>query len=95
MASKKVEARIGRQTLSLEAGKVAKQADGAVLVRYGDTVVLVAAVSALPQMPLDFLTFPRNSHGSSGAVLRNRNPDRNRLSSVCKARQRLRVISRS
>ena len=54
MASKKVEARIGRQTLSLEAGKVAKQADGAVLVRYGDTVVLVAAVSAKPQMPLDF-----------------------------------------
>ena len=54
MASKKVEARIGRQTLSLEAGKVAKQADGAVLVRYGDTVVLVAAVSARPQMPLDF-----------------------------------------
>ncbi len=50
MASKKVEARIGRQTLSLESGKVAKQADGAVLVRYGDTVVLVAAVSAKPQM---------------------------------------------
>ena len=54
MASKKVEARIGRQTLSLESGKIAKQADGAVLVRYGDTVVLVAAVSARPQMALDF-----------------------------------------
>ena len=54
MASKKVEARIGRQTLSLESGQVAKQADGAVLVRYGDTVVLVAAVSAKPKFPMDF-----------------------------------------
>ena len=34
----KVEAPIGDQTFSLEAGKLAEQADGAVLVRYGDTV---------------------------------------------------------
>ena len=54
MAGRKVEARIGRQTLSLESGWVAKQADGSVLVRYGDTVVLVAAVSAKPQFPTDF-----------------------------------------
>ncbi|HMC83603.1 MAG TPA: polyribonucleotide nucleotidyltransferase [Candidatus Polarisedimenticolia bacterium] len=36
---------IGNQTLSLEVGKVAKQADGSVLVRLGDTVVLVTATA--------------------------------------------------
>ncbi len=34
---------LGGQTLSIETGKMAKQADGAVLVRLGDTVVLVTA----------------------------------------------------
>ncbi|HTU01741.1 MAG TPA: polyribonucleotide nucleotidyltransferase [Candidatus Sulfotelmatobacter sp.] len=34
------------RTLSLETGRVARQADGAVWVRYGDTVVLVTAVAA-------------------------------------------------
>jgi polyribonucleotide nucleotidyltransferase len=34
------------RTLSIETEKVAKQADGAVLVRYGETVVLVTAVAA-------------------------------------------------
>ena len=40
----KVEQTIGKEVLSIETGEVAKQADGAVIVRYGDTVVLVAAV---------------------------------------------------
>jgi len=34
---------LGGRRLSLEVGKVAKQANGSVLVRYGDTVVLVTA----------------------------------------------------
>src|SRR3989338_2965440 len=42
----KVERLIGKRTLSIEIGKIAKQADGAALVRYGDTMVLVTAVSA-------------------------------------------------
>src|SRR3989339_1316397 len=42
----KVERLIGKRTLSIEVGKIAKQADGAALVRYGDTMVLVTAVSA-------------------------------------------------
>jgi polyribonucleotide nucleotidyltransferase len=37
---------IGGRTLSIETGRVARQADGAVLIRYGDTVVLVTAVVA-------------------------------------------------
>ena len=40
------EVKIGRQTLSIETGRLAKQADGSALVRYGDTVVLVTACHA-------------------------------------------------
>ena len=35
----------GKGTITIETGKVAKQADGAVTVRYGDTMVLVTAVT--------------------------------------------------
>ena len=42
----KVERRIGRENLIIETGKMAKQADGAVSVQYGGTVVLVTAVSS-------------------------------------------------
>src|SRR5919197_6075289 len=54
----KVEAPIGGQTFSLEAGKLAEQADGAVLVRYGDTVVLATAVAKEPREGLDFFPMP-------------------------------------
>ncbi len=50
----KVETEIGGQTFSLETGKLAEQADGAVLVRYGDTVLLATAVSAEPREGIDF-----------------------------------------
>lgn len=40
----KVEAQVGGKTISLETGKLAKQANGAVVVRCGDTMVLVTAV---------------------------------------------------
>src|SRR3989304_5384668 len=46
MAYCKVEKLIGKRTLSIEVGKIAKQADGAAIVRYGDTMVLATAVSA-------------------------------------------------
>lgn len=38
--------KLGSQDLVVETGKVAKQADGSVVIRYGDTMLLVAAVSA-------------------------------------------------
>ncbi|MEP6925840.1 MAG: polyribonucleotide nucleotidyltransferase [Pyrinomonadaceae bacterium] len=38
--------KLGDKELSIEMGRVAKQADGSVIVRYGDTMVLVTAVSA-------------------------------------------------
>ncbi len=36
----------GGRPLQVEVGQLAKQANGAVLVRYGDTVVLSAAVAS-------------------------------------------------
>ncbi len=38
--------KLGGNDLIVETGKVAKQADGSVIIRYGDTMLLVAAVSA-------------------------------------------------
>ena len=50
----KVETEIGGQTLSMETGKLAEQADGSVLLRYGDTVVLATAVASEPREGIDF-----------------------------------------
>src|SRR4030081_4009847 len=41
-----VEKTIGGKTLSIETGRLAKQASGAVVVRVGDTMSLVATVAA-------------------------------------------------
>jgi polyribonucleotide nucleotidyltransferase len=50
------ELAIGQNTLRLETGKLAKQAGGAVVVRFGDSVVLVTACrSANPREGIDFL----------------------------------------
>src|SRR5213594_3956090 len=50
------ELTIGQHTLRLETGKLAKQAGGAVTVRYGDSVVLVTARrAATPREGIDFL----------------------------------------
>jgi len=52
----KREIQIGQQTLSFETGKLAKQADGAVVVRTGDTIVLVTACHApTAREGIDFL----------------------------------------
>ena len=48
---KKVEAEIGGRTLSIESGKMARQANGSVLVTYDETVVLVTATAAKEQKP--------------------------------------------
>ena len=50
------EITVGQKTLTLETGKLAKQAHGAVIVRYGDSVVLVTACRAAnPREGIDFL----------------------------------------
>jgi polyribonucleotide nucleotidyltransferase len=50
------EISLGRQTISIETGRLAKQADGSVIVRSGDTMVLVTACTApTPREGIDFL----------------------------------------
>jgi polyribonucleotide nucleotidyltransferase len=51
----KKSVKIGDTELSIETGHMAKQADGSVVVRYGDTMLLVTAVSAREKKDVDFL----------------------------------------
>ena len=54
----RVSREIGGRTLTLETGRIAKQAHGAVMVSYGETVVLVAAVVAAPRQTDEVGFFP-------------------------------------
>ena len=55
----RVERVIGGKAMTLEAGKIAGNSDGAVTVRYGDTMVLVAAnMSKEPRQGTDFFPSP-------------------------------------
>ena len=52
---KKIEVEIGGRTLTVETGKMAKQANGSTVVTYGETVVLVTATAAKEGRPdVDF-----------------------------------------
>ena len=50
----RVETQIDGRTLSLETGRVAEQAGGAVLAQYGETVVLAAVCSSAGRDDVDF-----------------------------------------
>ncbi len=52
---KRFECTIGSRPLSIEVGRLAEQANGAVTVRYGDSVVLVTACTSPPREGVDFL----------------------------------------
>ena len=54
MAAATVKLEFGGRTLSIESGRVAKQADGAVLVQYGETVVLGTVMHDKPRTGIDF-----------------------------------------
>jgi polyribonucleotide nucleotidyltransferase len=49
-----VSLEMGGRTLTIETGRLAKQAAGAVLVTYGETTVLVTAAHARPRPGIDF-----------------------------------------
>lgn len=49
-----VTATVGGKTITIETGRLAKQADGSVLVTSGNNMVLVTAVSSKKESPLDF-----------------------------------------
>jgi polyribonucleotide nucleotidyltransferase len=53
----KKEVEIGGKNFSIETGRYAKQANGAVMIRYGDTMILVTAVAS-DQVPEDQDFFP-------------------------------------
>jgi polyribonucleotide nucleotidyltransferase len=49
--AEQVVAQVGGQSITIESGKLAKQADGAVTVQLGETIVIVAAVAATKAKP--------------------------------------------
>ena len=51
---KKVETELGGRRFSMETGRMAKQADGAVLVSYGDSMVLVTVVATKNYRDIDY-----------------------------------------
>ena len=58
----------GGRPLEVEVGQLAKQANGAVLVRYGDTVVLSAAVASKEAKDTDFFPLTINYEEKMYAV---------------------------
>ncbi len=50
-----LSADVGGKPLSIQTGKIAKQASGSVVVQYGETIVLVTAVSSNEERKVDFL----------------------------------------
>ncbi|MGI8918435.1 MAG: polyribonucleotide nucleotidyltransferase [Pyrinomonadaceae bacterium] len=64
--------KLGDKELTVETGRVAKQADGSVIIRYGDTMLLVAAVSAsTPREGIDFFPLTveyRESQFAAGRI---------------------------
>lgn len=61
MMERKMSIELGGRTLSMETGKIAKQANGAVAVQYGETIVLVTAVcSEEERKNIDFIPLTVN-----------------------------------
>src|SRR6201991_1101403 len=64
--------KLGDKELTVETGRVAKQADGSVVIRYGDTMLLVAAVGApTPREGVDFFPLTveyRESNYAAGRI---------------------------
>ncbi len=61
MVERKMSVELGGRTLSIEAGKLAKQANGAVAVQYGETIVLVTVVcSEEERKNIDFVPLTVN-----------------------------------
>ena len=55
MAMIRKTVKVGERDLIIETGRMAKQADGAAVVRYGDTMILATTVSAKDRKDVDFL----------------------------------------
>jgi polyribonucleotide nucleotidyltransferase len=67
--SEKVTALVGDKSITIETGKVAKQADGSVTVQLGETIVIVAAVAATkPREGQDFFPLTVDYREKAAAV---------------------------
>src|SRR5882672_12451065 len=68
----KEQIRVGERELSVEVGRVAKQADGSCVIRYGDTMLLCASVGAnSPREGIDFFPLTveyRESNFAAGRI---------------------------
>lgn len=64
--------KLGERELTVETGRIAKQADGAIVISYGDTMVLVTAVGAQqPREGIDFFPLTveyRESFAAAGRI---------------------------
>lgn len=60
MSKKVFSTTLGGREITFETGQIAKQANGAVVVRYGDTVVLCTAVASKDAKNLDFFPLTVN-----------------------------------
>lgn len=60
MEEKKVQIDLGGRTLVLETGKLAKQANAAIMARYGDTAVLCTVTASAEPKDLDFFPLTVN-----------------------------------
>lgn len=63
---------VAGRTLTIETGRVAEQADGAVLVRYGETVVLTTVVGA--KQPVEGIDFFPSRWNTKRKCTRQENP---------------------
>ena len=64
MAMIRKTVKVGERDLIIETGRMAKQADGAAVVRYGDTMILATSVSAKDRTP----AFAASSSSASGFI---------------------------
>lgn len=75
---------IGHETITLETGAIARQADGSIIIRQGNAAVLVTAVTAdSPREGIDFFPLTvdyRELFGAAGSIPRSYNRREGRLS---------------
>ena len=70
---KTVEREIKGKTISIEQGRMARQANGSVVIRYGESMVLIAATSGPPRPGIDFFPLTmdyREKTDSAGKIPR-------------------------
>ena len=79
--------------LTIETGKIAKQSDGAAVVKCGDTVVLVTACYAKEAKDIDFLLTLAESRGLLKILSRPRVVTQNNIQAIVKQGVRIPIVT--